>query len=69
MKKGIELVELALQNEPNNFYYLDSLAWGYYKLKECKKAWDILKPTFADKKFANSSESKEHQKAIKACIK
>ncbi|ARE80082.1 tetratricopeptide repeat protein [Campylobacter helveticus] len=69
VKKGIELVELALQNEPNNFYYLDSLAWGYYKLKECEKAWDILKPTFADKEFANSSESKEHQKAIKACIK
>ncbi|MBS4240452.1 tetratricopeptide repeat protein [Campylobacter vulpis] len=68
VKKGMEFVEFALQKEPNNFYYLDSLAWGYYKLKNCKKAWELLEKTFVDKEFANSSESKEHQKAIKACL-
>lgn len=68
VKKGMEFVELALQKEPNNFYYLDSLAWGYYKLKDCKKAWGLLEKTFVDKEFANSSESKEHQKAIRACL-
>ncbi|EAI3451859.1 ATP-dependent nuclease subunit B, partial [Campylobacter jejuni] len=55
--------------EPQNLYYLDSLAWGYYKQGDCKKAWEILKQTLEDKEFANSDESKAHAKAIKACIK
>ncbi|EQA8097316.1 tetratricopeptide repeat protein [Campylobacter jejuni] len=69
VKKGIELVKLALKKEPQNLYYLDSLAWGYYKQGDCKKAWEILKQTLEDKEFANSDESKAHAKAIKACIK
>lgn len=67
IKKGMQLVELALKQDPQNFYYLDSLAWGYYKLGDCDKAWDILKQTLVDKEFANSDESKAHIKAIKAC--
>lgn len=69
LKKGMKLVELALKKEPQNLYYLDSLAWGYYKQGDCKKAWEILKQTLEDKEFANSYESKAHAKAIKACIK
>ncbi|ELR7027634.1 ATP-dependent nuclease subunit B, partial [Campylobacter jejuni] len=69
VKKGIELVKLALEKDPQNLYYLDSLAWGYYKLGDCKQAWEILKQTLDDKEFANSDESKVHIKAIKACIK
>ncbi|EGQ0880217.1 ATP-dependent nuclease subunit B, partial [Campylobacter jejuni] len=69
VKKGIELVKLALEKDPQNLYYLDSLAWGYYKLGDCKQAWEILKQTLDDKEFANSDESKAHIKAIKACIK
>ncbi|MGI7363814.1 ATP-dependent nuclease subunit B, partial [Campylobacter jejuni] len=57
------------KKEPQNLYYLDSLAWGYYKQGDCKKAWEILKQTLEDKEFANSDESKAHAKAIKACIK
>ncbi|AJC86370.1 tetratricopeptide repeat protein [Campylobacter sp. RM16704] len=67
--KGIELVNWALEQEPKNLYYLDSLAWGYYKLKDCKKAYEILQKTFHDKEFSNSDESKEHLKAIKKCLK
>lgn len=69
IKKGMHLVELALEKEPNNLYYIDSLAWGYYKLKDCKKAWELLEQTFSDKEFSNSKESKEHLKAIKECLK
>ncbi|EPD3972668.1 tetratricopeptide repeat protein [Campylobacter coli] len=69
LKKGMKLVELALKKEPQNLYYLDSLAWGYYKQGDCKKAWEILKQTLEDKEFANSDESKAHAKVIKACIK
>lgn len=69
IKKGMKLIERALEKEPNNFYYIDSLAWGYYKLGECQKAWGILQKTFGDKKFLNSQETKEHIKAIKECLK
>lgn len=69
-KKGIELVKKALLKEPDSPYYLDSLAWGYYKLKECKKADEIMKQIsykFSD--FLNSSEAKEHLEAINKCLK
>lgn len=68
VKKGMRLVELALEKEPNNFYYIDSLAWGYYKLGDCQKAWELLKQTFSDEEFSNSQESKTHIKAIKECL-
>ncbi|AJC92704.1 putative tetratricopeptide repeat lipoprotein [Campylobacter subantarcticus LMG 24377] len=66
--KGMELVGWALEQEPQNLYYLDSLAWGYYKLKDCKKAYEILQKTLHDKEFSSSDESKEHLKAIKKCL-
>ncbi|MCZ6168541.1 tetratricopeptide repeat protein [Campylobacter ureolyticus] len=68
-KKGIEFVKKALLKEPDSPYYLDSLAWGYYKLKECKKADEIMKQIsykFSD--FLNSSEAKEHFEAINKCL-
>lgn len=42
VRKGISLVKDALKTSPNNVAYLDSLAWGYYKQKECKKAFNIM---------------------------
>ncbi len=68
IKKGMKFVELALQKEPNNFYYIDSLAWGYYKLGDCREAWGLLEQTFSDKEFTQSEESKAHIKAIKRCL-
>ena len=38
IKEGISYVKQALDIEPKSAYYLDSLAWGYYKQKKCKKA-------------------------------
>ena len=68
-KKGIELVNRALELEPGSVFYLDSLAWGYYKLGECKKADEIMQQVLHDEEFVNSHEGKEHINAIKECLK
>ena len=42
VKKGLSLVKMATLKNKDNIYYLDSLAWGYYKLNQCKEAEDII---------------------------
>ena len=69
VKKGIELVNRALELEPGSVFYLDSLAWGYYKLGECKKADEIMQQVLHDEEFVNSPEGKEHINSIKECLK
>ena len=68
-KKGIDLVNRALELEPGSVFYLDSLAWGYYKLGECKKADEIMQQVLHDEEFVNSPEGKEHINSIKECLK
>jgi len=62
-KEGVKYVKKALEYEPNNIEYLDSLAWGYYKLHECKKAWDIIKNIQSD-----DTTIMMHKKKIKRCL-
>ena len=38
IKKGMKIIEDALVQQPNNTYYLDSLAWGYYKNRDCDQS-------------------------------
>ena len=64
VQKGITLVQAALKLEPNSPYYLDSLAWGYYKLGQCNEAYEIMKnfgDNIAEEEVAN------HLIAIKQC--
>ena len=68
VKKGMKYVEEALKIEPNSPYYLDSLAWGYYKLNECEKADDIMKKV-ASMDGSSNEEVIEHIQKIKECIK
>ena len=42
IRKGFEYVKKAVALEPKNVFYLDSLAWGYYKLKQCKEAKAVI---------------------------
>lgn len=42
INQGMKYIEEALVAEPNSSYYLDSLAWGHYKLNECVKAWKVI---------------------------
>jgi tetratricopeptide (TPR) repeat protein len=65
--KGIDLVRRALGKEPNNPYYLDSLAWGLYKKGQCKNAFKLMRQVIA-KEGLNEPEIRDHYKAIKACL-
>ncbi len=62
--RGIELVKKALKQRPNSSFFIDSLAWGYYKKGECKKALKTIEPIAKD---AKAKEIKEHYKIIKEC--
>lgn len=66
VKKGIKIIENALKQQPDNTYYLDSLAWGYYKQKACKKAYEIMKRV-VDEEGLDEVEIIEHWDAIQKC--
>ena len=67
INKGIKFVEKALEVEPNSAYYIDSLAWGYFKLGNCKKAKSEM-DKITDREFFKSDEGKEHINAINGCL-
>lgn len=67
VNKGLELVKKALVLEPNSSYYLDSLAWGYYKLGECEKAKEAMDKALEDDDFRLMPEAKSHSEAIEKC--
>ncbi|BCX79483.1 hypothetical protein [Campylobacter sp. 19-13652] len=70
VKKGIEMVKQALTQSPKNTYYLDSLAWGYFRLGECKKAQETIQEAVTiSNKIMSIIYVKEHMDAIKNCNK
>ncbi|MDR0580090.1 MAG: hypothetical protein LBG21_05760 [Campylobacteraceae bacterium] len=64
VSKGIEFVKKALEHQPDSPYYQDSLAWGLYKQKKCKEAYDIIQRVI---KVLNDEEILEHFALIKEC--
>lgn len=66
VKKGINVIENALIQQPDNMYYLDSLAWGYYKERDCDKAYKMMKRV-VDEEGLEEPEIIEHWDAIKQC--
>ncbi len=62
--RGIKLVKRALKKKPNSIFFIDSLAWGYYKKGECQKALDTIEPII---NLSKAKEIKEHYKKIKEC--
>ncbi|RUM70056.1 MAG: hypothetical protein DSZ09_04935 [Sulfurovum sp.] len=64
--KGIKIIKDALVQQPDNTYYLDSLAWGYYKKHACKKAYTFMKRV-VDAEGLDEQEIVEHWNAIKQC--
>lgn len=66
LKKGIKMIQDALIQQPDNTYYLDSLAWGYYKNKECKRAYNTMKRV-VDEEGLEEQEIVEHWRYIKEC--
>ena len=66
IKKGIDVIENALIQQPDNIYYLDSLAWGYYKVRDCDKAYKLMKRV-VDEEGLEEEEIIEHWDAIRQC--
>lgn len=66
IKKGIKIIEDALVQQPNNPYYLDSLAWGYYKTRQCKKAYEMMKKV-VEQEGLEEPEIAEHWDKIQKC--
>ena len=66
IKKGMKIIEDALVQQPNNTYYLDSLAWGYYKKRDCDKAYSLMKRV-VDEEGLEEKEIIDHWHAIKQC--
>ncbi len=64
IEKGIRWVRKALEKEPDSLFYLDSLAWGLYKLGRCEEAYTILNPLM---NRTEEAEIIEHFEKIKAC--
>lgn len=68
IEEGIKHVQLALETEPDSIYYLDSLAWGYYKLGKCKEADEIMK-NIISQESENDPEVIHHAQEIEKCLK
>ncbi|BDB67315.1 ATP-dependent nuclease subunit B [Helicobacter cinaedi] len=66
VKEGVEYVKKALEISPRNPAYLDSLAWGYYKLKDCKNAKETFK-LIPQEDIKKEQEIKEHRALIQMC--
>ena len=66
IKKGLELVKKALESEPDNIAYLDTLAWGEYKVKNCKEAYIQMKRV-VDEIGLDDEEIKSHWEKIQEC--
>ncbi len=66
LQRGMGLVQKALKAAPNSPFYLDSLAWGYFKLGKCRKARSIMKKV-VDKMGLEDEEIKLHWKKIDQC--
>jgi len=66
IKKGMKIISDALVQQPDNTYYLDSLAWGYYKVNECDKAYDMMKKV-VDMEGLEEPEIAEHWDLIQKC--
>ncbi|EDZ61271.1 protein containing tetratricopeptide repeat [Sulfurimonas gotlandica GD1] len=66
VKAGMNYVREALKIDPKSAFYLDSLAWGYYRLGECNKANKII----SEVKKLDGGDDPEvliHVEAIKKC--
>jgi tetratricopeptide (TPR) repeat protein len=66
IKKGLALVKKALKANPNNLAYKDSVAWGYYKVHNCKKALKLMNEIFDEIRHPNPDINKHYDK-IKKC--
>lgn len=65
-KEGIVYIKEALAINPDDFETIDSLAWGYYKIGECQKAYEVISK-IPQEKIELTVELKEHLDKINSC--
>ncbi len=63
IQKGIKNIQKALKEEPANSYFLDSLAWGYYKINNCQSSYETMKKV-VEVEGLKDPEIVEHWNAI-----
>jgi predicted Zn-dependent protease len=68
VEQGMQYIHRVLKLQPNSAYYLDSLAWGYYKLGNCKKAKKIIDKVVT-LEGGDDPEVLSHLKEIQKCLK
>ncbi|MEA2111521.1 MAG: hypothetical protein U9P71_05685 [Campylobacterota bacterium] len=68
IEEGMEYVNRALDISPDSVFYLDSLAWGYYKQKRCKEAYKLMKQV-EESLGQDDEEVQDHMRAIEKCLK
>jgi tetratricopeptide (TPR) repeat protein len=64
VKEGLKYIQKAVEADPENEEYMDSLAWGYYKLGKCAQAWEIIQNVHLKDK-----EILMHKAKIKKCLR
>ena len=68
VKQGMRYVRQALKEHPDSAYYLDSLAWGYYRLGKCHKARKIF-DRVRKLEGGDDKEVQKHYKKVLQCLK
>lgn len=66
VRKGMEYIKKALLVEEDSAYFLDSLAWGYYRLGECKTSLELIQKVRSLQGGDDPEVIKHHEK-IKKC--
>jgi tetratricopeptide (TPR) repeat protein len=66
IKEGMTYVQKAIDKQPESAFYIDSLAWGKYKLGECAEASRLIKQV-ESMIGTDEQEVKDHIKAIQQC--
>ena len=68
VKRGMKYIDEVLKVQPDSAFYLDSKAWGYYRLGQCKIANKLMKKV-QKLEGGDDPEVLSHVKAIKKCLK
>lgn len=64
--EGIQYVQKALEIDSKNYEFIDSLAWGYYKLGKCKEAKQEFEK-IPQEMFQENKEFKKHKDLLSQC--
>jgi len=68
VKQGMKYIREVLKVQPDSSFYLDSLAWGYYKMGNCHKAKQIMDKVMT-LEGSDEPEVLSHFEEINRCIK